>query len=139
MSPGPSARARLLDLADREFQSLTEGPDQPPPPQRFKALKIRLAKFDAAWPRKRLSLVRLAGMLLIHDDQALAQKVCESDQSARTYAGGVELLRREGEYLRKVARLLDLASGRLSVVLGRGAQKEEAPTVLRNDAAGVQS
>ena len=122
MSPG--TRARLLDLAEHEFRSLTEGPNRPPPAQRFKALKIRLAKFDATWPRKRLSVVRLAGMLLVHDDTALAKKVCESDQTVRTYAGGVELLRRESAYLRKVARLLDLASGRLSVVLERQDRKE---------------
>lgn len=70
--------------------------------------------------------MRLAGLLLNQDDAALTQRICESERSARTYASGVELLRREGVYPRKVARMLETASSRLSVVLDRCAEKHVA-------------
>jgi hypothetical protein len=123
----PGIQARLLVLVDREFRSLTETPIQSAAPQRFKARKINLAKLDSSsWDRKRGSVARLAGLLLSHDDTALAARVCESDQSMRTYASGIALLHREGALLRKTARLMDLASGRLSAVLER-CEKKEAP------------
>jgi hypothetical protein len=124
MSPG--TRARLLSLADQEFRSLTEGSTALPAPPRFKALKLNIAKFDTTWDHKRGSAVRLAGVLLRDDDAALTQRVTENNQVARTYESGVDLLRREAAYLRKVARLLDLAGGRLTAVLQRRGGTEAA-------------
>ncbi len=124
MSPG--TRARLLSLADQEFRALTERPGDQPAPRRFKALKLNIAKVDTAWDHKRGSAVRLASVLRRHDDAALAQRVMENDQVARTYESSVDLLRREAAYLRKVARLLDLAGGRLTAVLQRRGASEAA-------------
>lgn len=114
-----TAAARLLILAEREFRTLTNKPLEPPRPRRFKALKIRLEKFNAGWDRRRGSMVRLAGVLLRDDDAALERRVCESEQSARTYGRGVELLEREARYLRRVSHMLERAAGRLSVTLER--------------------
>lgn len=125
----PATHGKLLALANREFGALLKPPVIPQPNQKFKAIRLNLSKFDSAWDRKRGSAVRLAGLLLNHDDAGLIERVCESERSARTYASGVELLRREGAYLRKVAKMLEMASERLSVALDRCAEKSTASRV----------
>jgi hypothetical protein len=124
--PAPASRTKLLTLVDREFRSIIAQPPPLPVSARFKARRINLTKFDTAWERKRAAAARLAGILLSHDDAGLTEKVCESADSAKTYASGVDLLRREGAYLRKVAALLDLAGGRLSAVLERCGRPENS-------------
>ena len=63
--------------------------------------------------------MRLTAVLLREDDSALGRRVCENEKTVKTYATAAEWLQRESAYLRKVARLVDTAGGRLSVVLGR--------------------
>jgi hypothetical protein len=112
--------ARLLALTAREFEQLA-GPGKPVVPARstFKAKNLNLARFDSSWDRKRGAAVRLTGILLKEDAAALERRVCESVQSAKVYADAAKWLQRESAYLRKVARMLDTATGRLGVVLGR--------------------
>jgi hypothetical protein len=124
MSPGNPAR--LLRLVDREFQELTGEPARTPPPPRFKALKINPARFDRTWDRKRGSAVRLMAVVLREDHEALARRVCENEQTAKTYAGAADWLQRESAHLRKIARLLDTAGGRLAAVVSRCGAAESA-------------
>ncbi len=117
MSPGNPAR--LLRLVDREFRELTGEPDSTPPPPRFKALKINPARFDRTWDRKRGSAVLLMAVVLREDHEALTRRVCENAETAKTYAGAADWLQRESAHLRKIARLLDTAGGRLAAVVSR--------------------
>lgn len=125
MSPGH--RARLLTLADREFRQLTGKPATPVPSRKFKPIRLNATKFDSAWDRKRGAAVRLTAVLLGEDDSALQQRVCADDRSAKVYADAADWLQRESAYLRKVARLLDTAGGRLTSVLGRCPGPASAP------------
>jgi hypothetical protein len=109
---------RLLKLADREYQQLTEKPSAMPG-RKFRPIRLNVARFDQSWDRKRGAAVRLTAVLLREDDSALERRVCENERTVKTYAGAAEWLQRESAYLRRVARLLDTAGGRLSVVLGR--------------------
>jgi hypothetical protein len=63
--------------------------------------------------------VRLTAVVLREDDAALERRVCEKEKSAKTHADAATWLQRESAYLRKVAKLLDTAGGRLSAVLTR--------------------
>jgi len=117
MSPGN--RAQLLALANREFRQLTNTKPAPEPNRKFKAIKLNPNRFDSSWDRKRGAAVRMTSVLLGHDDISLESRVCQNAKSAKTYADAADWLQRESEYLRKVARLLETASGRLSVVLTR--------------------
>jgi hypothetical protein len=58
-------------------------------------------------------------VLLADDDAALEQRVCGDERSVKVYADAANWLQRESVYLRRVARLLDTAGGRLTSVLGR--------------------
>lgn len=111
--------ARLLKLADRQFQHLTGKPPAAPPNRKFKAIRLNPGKFDASWDRKRGAAVRLTAVLLGEDDTALERRICESERSVRTYTDAADWLQRESAYLRKVARLLDTAGTRVVTVLGR--------------------
>lgn len=110
---------RLLKLADREFLQLTGKPAVPMPTRKFRPMNINPARFDMAWDRKRGSAVRLMAVILREDDSALQQRVCESERSVKVYADAADWFQRESAYLRKVARLLDAAGGRVTAVLGR--------------------
>ncbi|HTC44014.1 MAG TPA: hypothetical protein VK696_03100, partial [Steroidobacteraceae bacterium] len=107
----PGNPVRFLKLADREFQQLTGKPAVPEPNRRFKALKINPARFDSNWDRKRGAAVRLMSVVLAEDHETLLRRVCENEQTAKTYAGAAEWLQRESAHLRKIARLLDTAGG----------------------------
>ena len=115
----PSNPVRLLKLADREFRQLTEKPSALPAVRKFKPIRLNAARFDQSWDRKRGAAVRLTAVLLSADDAELTRRVCESALTVKTYTGAADWLARESAYLRRVARLLDTAGGRLSVVLGR--------------------
>jgi hypothetical protein len=125
MSPGNPAR--LLKLADRAYQQLTGKPAIPAPTRKFKPMKLNAARFDSAWDRKRGAAVRLTAVLLAEDDATLEQRVCESERSVKVYTDAADWLQRESAYLRKVARLLDTAGGRLGSVLGRCKASAAAP------------
>jgi hypothetical protein len=116
--------SRLLALADREFRDLTNKPLTIDPTRKFKPVKLNVARFDNTWERKRGAAVRLTAVLLREDDTTLERRVCENERSAKTYAEAMAWLRRESVHLRKVAKLLDTAGGRLAAVLTRchGAQ-----------------
>jgi hypothetical protein len=88
-------------------------------PRKFKPVKLNVARFDNAWERKRGAAVRLTAVLLREDDSTLERRVCENELSAKTYADAMAWLRRESIHLRKVAKLLDTAGGRLAAVLTR--------------------
>jgi hypothetical protein len=124
MSPGNPAR--FLKLVDREFRELTGEPERTPPPPRFKALRINPARFDRTWDRMRGSAVRLMAVVLREDHEVLQRRVCENEQTAKTYADAAEWLQRESAHLRKIARLLDTAGGRLAAVVGRCGAAEGA-------------
>lgn len=117
MAPGDSVR--LSKLVDRESRELAREPERTPPPPKFKGVKINLARFDGTWDRKRDAAVRLMAVVLREDHEALARRVCENEQTAKTYAGAAEWLQRESAHLRKIARLLDPAGGRLAAVVSR--------------------
>ena len=125
MSPANSVR--LLKLADREFHQLTGKPATPVPRRKFKPVKLNAARFDSAWDRKRGAAVRLTAVLLGEDDAALEHRVCGDERARKTYSAAADWLQRESAYLRKVARLLDTAGGRLSSVLGRCQGPAAAP------------
>lgn len=125
MSPGNMPR--LLTLADREFRQITGKPVAPPPSRKFKPMRLNPAKFDNAWDRKRGAAVRLTAVLLGEDDAALEHRVCGDERARKTYSAAADWLQRESAYLRKVARLLDTAGGRLSSVLGRCQGSATAP------------
>lgn len=127
MSPGNPTR--LLTLADREFRQLTGKPLAPIPSRKFKPVKLNASRFDSSWDRKRGAAVRLTAVLLAEDDTALEQRVCGDERSRKTYSAAADWLARESAYLRKVARLLDTAGGRLGSVLGRC--KASASTPIR--------
>ncbi len=116
--------SRLLALADREFRQLTNKPLTIEPTRKFRPVNLNVARFDNSWERKRGAAVRLTAVLLREDDTTLERRVCENEVSAKTYADAVAWLRRESIHLRKVAKLLDTAGGRLTAVLTRcqGAQ-----------------
>ena len=111
--------SRLLALADRELRELTNKPLTIEPARKFKPVKLNVARFDNAWERKRGAAVRLTAVLLREDDTTLERRVCENEISAKTYAEAMAWLRRESIHLRKVAKLLDTAGGRLAAVLTR--------------------
>jgi hypothetical protein len=113
------APSRLLQLADREYRQLTNKPATIEPNRKFKPIKLNASRFDSGWDRKRGAAVRLTAVLLREDDAALERRVCENDKTAKTYANAADWLRRESDHLRKVARLLDTAGGRLTAVLTR--------------------
>lgn len=117
MSPGNPSR--LLKLSDRAFQQLTGKPAVPVLAQRFKAVKLNAARFDSGWDRKRGAAVRLTAVLLADDDAALEQRVCADERSTKVYADAADWLQLESAYLRKIARMLETAGGRLTSVLGR--------------------
>ena len=117
MSPGNMPR--LLTLADREFRQITGKPVIQPPTRKFKPMRLNPAKFDSAWDRKRGAAVRLTAVLLGEDDATLEQRVCRDERTRKTYVAAADWLQRESAYLRKMARLLDTAGGRITSVLGR--------------------
>jgi hypothetical protein len=111
--------ARLLSLAAREFRQLTETRPPTPTDRKFKPMKLNAAKFDSSRDRKRDAAVRLTSVLLREDDSTLERRVYENEKSTKTYSDAADWLQRESAYLRKTARLLEKAVGRLSVVLDR--------------------
>lgn len=115
----PGNPIHLLKLADREFRQLTEGRPPPSSTRRFKPIRLNATQFDQSWDRKCGAAVRLAAVLLQEDDATLQRRVCENDKTVKTYASAADWLTRESAYLRKIARLLDTAGGRLSNVLTR--------------------
>jgi hypothetical protein len=110
---------RLLTLADREFRQLTESRQTQPSSGKFKPIRMSTAKLAPGWERKRVAAVRLTAVLLREDDTTLERRVCENERTIKTYTSAADWLLRESAYLRKVARLLDTAGGRLTAVLGR--------------------
>ena len=109
--PSGINRVQLLALANREFRQLTNAKPKLEPNRIFKPIKLNPARFDSSWDRKRGAAVRLTSVLLCHDDVGLHGRVCENAKTAATYADAADWLQRESEYLRKVAQLLETASG----------------------------
>jgi hypothetical protein len=121
-------RLSLLSLADREYRQVTQKPQAPIAPKRFRPLRIDPAKFNTSWDRRRGAAVRLMTVLLRENDAELERRVCENEQSARTYVQAANWLQRESAYLRKMARLLETAGGRLASVVTRCQQGGAAET-----------
>ena len=113
------SRLRLHSLAEREFKREAISPAPAPVVRNFRALKLSLAKFDPNWDRKRGSAARMMALLLREGDDQLTVRVCESESSAKTYGGAADWLTSEARYLRKLAGMMDTASGRLAAVLQR--------------------
>lgn len=115
-------RTRLLSLSEREFRREADAPAPAPAKQKFRPIRLALAKYGNDWDRKRGSAARLMAVLLRESDDELTVRVCESVSTCRTYAGAADWLASEARYLRKLAGMLDTASGRLGVVLQRCGQ-----------------
>jgi hypothetical protein len=111
--------SRLMSLVDREFRQLVETPEPIAPARKFKPMKLKAARFDRSSDRKRGSAARLMAVVLREDDASLERRVCENAQAAKMYQGAATLLQRESAYLRKMAKLLDTAGGRVAAVLTR--------------------
>lgn len=109
----------LFKLAEREFKELTEDRTKRPSDRRFKPIRLNASRFDQSWDRKRGSAMRLTAVLLREDDAALQQRVCENAKTVKQYSAAADWLQQESAYLRKMARLLDTAGGRLTVVVER--------------------
>ena len=121
----------LVTLANRAFRQLTDTRRVPEPSRKlkpFRPIRMNPAKLDESWDRKHGAAVRLTAVLLGESDESLKQRVCEDARSIRVYSAAADWLQRESVYLRKVARLLDTASGRVTTVLGRCAQGGDSPT-----------
>jgi hypothetical protein len=110
---------RLLTLAETEFRQISEARSALPVARKFKPILMNAAKLAPGWERKRAAAVRLTAVLLREDDIALERRVCSTAQTVKTYTSAADWLQRESAYLRKIARLLDTAGGRLTTVLGR--------------------
>src|SRR5215472_5484610 len=117
MSPGKPTG--LLRLADREIRQLTDARQAQPSAGKFKPIRMNPTKLAPGWERKRAAAVRLTAVLLREDDITLERRVCENERTVKTYTSAADWLQRESAYLRKVARLLDTAGGRLTSVLER--------------------
>ena len=110
---------RLLTLAEREYRQLTELRPVLAVTRKFKPIKMNTTKLAPGWERKRAAAVRLTAVLQREDDATLERRVCENERTVKTYSSAADWLQRESAYLRKIARLLDTAGGRLTAVLGR--------------------
>ncbi len=107
---------------------LTGKPADPAPQRKFKAIRLNAARFDQSWDRKRGSAVRLMTVVLRDDHEALQRRVCATEQTAKTYADAAAWLQRESAHLRKIARLLETAGGRLAAVVSRCGDSVAAPS-----------
>ena len=117
MAPGNSAG--LLRLVDREFRQITEARLTQPTTRKFRPILMNTSRLAPGWERKRAAAVRLTAVLQREDDATLERRVCENERTVKTYSSAADWLQRESAYLRKIARLLDTAGGRLTAVLGR--------------------
>jgi hypothetical protein len=115
----PMNKTKLLALSEREFQRQTGEPVALPVDKRFRAMSLKLSRFDGSWDKKRGSAIRLTGVLLTESDEAMQRRVCASEATAKTYGTAVSWLSKESEHLRKAAKMHDLAVARLSAVLAR--------------------
>lgn len=109
--------SKLMALAEREFKANRAAPAK----RNFRALNINLSKFDESWDRHRGAAVRMMSVVLRDDEASLHQRVTASEQAAKTYASAAAWFAREAEQLRRTAKLLDSAAGRLTTVLERPA------------------
>lgn len=122
----PINRLRLLALSEREFKRIAIETTAAPVRGKFRGMKMKVEQFDVGWDRKRGAAARLTGVLLREDDAALERRVCENTQSASTYRDAACWLQREATYLRKMARLQELAGKRLTAVLSRCMSSDQA-------------
>lgn len=106
---------RLFALAEREFKANRAAPVRP----KFRGMNLNIGKYDESWDHKRGAAVRMMGVILRDNDQALYDRVSASDQAAKTYSDAAAWLQREANYLRRTASMLDTAASRLSAVLER--------------------
>jgi hypothetical protein len=106
---------KLFALAEREFKANRAAPVH----TKFRGMKLNIGKFDESWDHKRGAAVRMMGVILRDDDKALYERVCASEESARTYTGAADWLQREANLLRRTAGMLDTAASRLGAVLER--------------------
>lgn len=112
-------RTRLINISRREFERQAAAPAEIPKSKHFRGVKLRLAKFDTTWDRRRGEAMRLTGLLLTEGDDAMQARVCETPATAKTYASAIGWLSKEADQLRKCSKLHDLAVARLTAVLAR--------------------
>ena len=129
-------RTRLLNLSEREFRREADAPERAPASQKFRPIRLALSKYGNDWDRKRGSAARLMAVLLRESDDQLTGRVCEDDNTSRTYRGAADWLAGEARYLRKLAGMMDTAAGRLGVTLQRCGHSS---TPAAATAAGSQS
>jgi hypothetical protein len=77
MSPGKPAR--LLKLADREFRQLTGKPVTPEPTRKFRPIKIKLARLDNGWEKKRGTAIRLSAVPRLLETAGGRVSLCSVD------------------------------------------------------------
>jgi hypothetical protein len=104
-----------MALSEREFKAKRGSPAK----RAFRALNINLSKFDESWDRHRGAAVRMMSVVLRDDEAQLSQRVCADEQSVKTYRDAINWFRNEAEQLRRTAKLLDTAAGRVRTVWDR--------------------
>lgn len=113
---------RLFALAEKEFKKSRTTPTE----TKFRGLKMNVSKFDAGWDRKRGTAARMMSVILKEDDATLLRRVSTNGGTGKTYADAAVWFRREAEYLRRIAALMDQAADRLTVVLDRREEISQA-------------
>lgn len=112
-------RTRLMKLADSEFRRGSDQPVEPTGRATFKGWRLNIAKYDEGWDRRRGSAMRLTGVLLNEDSEALQERVCADESSTNTYQSAADWLAKEAAQLRKAAKMHETVSKRLRAVLER--------------------
>jgi hypothetical protein len=85
-------RTRLIALTQREFERQVGEPVTLPTTKSFRPMKLKLARFDRSWDRRRGNAMRLTGVLLNEGDTDMQRRVCENGATAKTYASAVSWL-----------------------------------------------
>lgn len=108
---------KLFALAEREFKANRAAPVR----AKFRGMNLNIGKYDEGWDRKRGTAVRFMGVILRDNDQQLLDRVGGDD---RLYRDGAAWLKREANYLRKTAGLMETAASRLGAVIERHEERK---------------
>ena len=115
----PSNRAALASLVHQEFRRLSSDPAPQPPAATFRSKRIALSKFDSGWDGRRGNAIRLAAVLLNHDDSQLQDRICGDAGGTEAYRSAITWLSREAAHLRKCQQMHETAVARLRAIIAR--------------------
>ena len=117
---------RLFALSDREYRKTRATPTE----AKFRGVKLNASKYDEGWDRKRGAAVRMMSIIPREDSEMLLKRVSSNGNSAKTYIDAVSWFRREAEYLRRMAGMLDKAADRLGAVLDAHATARDTGSAM---------